>query len=140
MVEEEREGQPGGMRGVRVEEEREGQPGGMKGVRVTTDHPQGRAGPGTRQQSARSEATPPAPGSSLPLRPPPPSTMPVELFMRESGAVGKDRGTGGGPSLRSYPAMSAETAKAEVQWHTWKLENPVKKVAIVHHVLCLCLL
>ena len=112
----------------RAGEER--QLGGMRGVKVTTKPPHSNSG-AIVPEVQKQVASPAKDGSHPSITPPPapPSTMPVELFLRESGVGSRVRETGGesqGPS--AFPAMSAEMAKKEIQWHRWKLESEIKKV------------
>lgn len=115
---------------------REGQPGGMRGVKVTTAVRAGGQQQAPTKESSSSVTPPPAPPSKQPV-PAPVSTQPVELFVKDvcsaTGSKGHETGSGGGQSY-PHPGMSAETAKAEVQWHRWKLENHIKKVTFSYNV------
>ena len=106
--------------------------GGMRGVNVTTKQVPvlvEMVGP-----VSRSPAKEPKP---LPNVAPPPSTEPVELFMKDSEAGGGSRrrqGTNGGDMGKNETegytvmGMNEETTKNEIQWHRWKIEEQVKKV------------
>lgn len=119
--------------GVRDSGVREGPLGGMRGVKVTKTAPgSGPAGVGGGlQQAAPAKGGPPATKSTSPPLAPP-SIQPVELFLRDSNTGGRGRGVGGagggGMSLLP-PRITTETAKNEIQWHTWRLECHIKKVS-----------
>lgn len=112
-----------------------GPPGGMKGVKVTKGDGVGEG----LQQTAPAKGGPLATRSASPP-PAPPSTQPVELFLRESNTGRGVGGTGGGGPGLLPPRITTETAKNEIQWHTWRLECHIKKVAIITsqivHSLC----
>lgn len=108
---------------------REGPLGGMRGVKVTKSSAAGVGG--GSQQAAPVKGGPPATKSASPPLAPP-SSQPVELFLRDSNTGGRGRGGGGagGGGLGLLPPMiTTETAKNEIQWHTWRLECHIKKVS-----------
>ena len=89
--------------------------------RGEAEYPQG--------QRPRGPQTPPLPCV-------PPSSQPVELFKKSKAVEGREggggggggRGGGAGVGSSANGGMTAEKARAEVQWQNWKLESQVKKV------------
>lgn len=77
------------------------------------------------------------PTKSVTPPPAPPSMQPLELFPRESTTGGRGRAAGGAGGV-PHPSISTDTAKNEVQWHTWRLECQIKKVNTISLSLPTC--